>query len=172
MVSCLSHSLPSLLTHPFPHAHRYTPLTANASRLQAENSFTVVSTNAVAFPMVDFYSALAGAVGFGGINALLIYGSVIAEAAGPGTLFTPHCEAMSVFVVASVYAFLWSLLHPLLMLIAFDGFRRRIPIVFMAAGVLHLLAAFCPAVYLHSANGCVPASLSMVVVVAMMMCGG
>jgi len=92
---------------------------------KTEKSFSVVSTNAVAFPMIDFYSALASGVGYGVTYSVMIYGSVISHSWGSGTLFSEACPQISAFVVAAVNASIFGLLHIVVMIAAFDAYRRE-----------------------------------------------
>ncbi len=104
---------------------------------RAELSFSVISTNAVSFPLNDLPSSIgshtsfvvacalpmlfvvvaaplcipydrcfvcldasAAGLGFGFMHSLLFYGTVISSAWGPGTLFSPLCSEISVFVLS------------------------------------------------------------------------
>ena len=114
-----SHALPLL------HLFRVRDATFNCKRLleccaahsRSERSFSVVSTNAIAFPMTDLYSSTgalclcsdfahlcvvraAAGLGFGLVHCVLMYGSILGSALGPGTVFSPHCSQFSTFVVS------------------------------------------------------------------------
>lgn len=68
-----------------------------------ENSFSVVSTNAVAFPLIDFYSALSAGMGFGVMSTTLLYGTVLSHSSGPGTVFAETCTHFSMYIIAGAY---------------------------------------------------------------------
>lgn len=108
---------------------------------RAERSFSVVSTNAIAFPLRDFYSGVAGGVGFGLTSTILFYGSIISSSSGVGTLFSDSCSIMSTFVLCAVSALLMGILHICLMVLAFDGFRRQHPLKIAIPIFLHIIAA-------------------------------
>ena len=44
----------------------------------------------------------AAGIGFGLCHTILMYGSVLGNALGPGTLFSPHCPQMSTFVLTGM----------------------------------------------------------------------
>jgi len=101
-----------------------------------ENTFSVIGTNSVSYPLIDFYSALAAGVGFGGAYVVMVYGSILAFSSGPGTLFANSCPNFSTFVVSSWLSLAFSVLHMFLMIIAFDAYRRR--------SVPRTLGVICP----------------------------
>jgi hypothetical protein len=120
---------------------------------RTEQSFAVMSTNAVVFPLTDLSSAIAAGLGFGVMHALMLYGSVLAASTGPGTLFAESCASMSVFVLSACLAFLFIFLHVSLMVVAFDAFRRhdlrRVGYVWG----FHLIAA-CSTIFNARSGGC------------------
>eukprot|EP00808_Paulinella_micropora_P023540 g54882.t1 len=121
--------------------------------MRFENTFTVVSTNAVAFPIVDFYCGLAGGLGFGVANSVMIYGTVISYADGPGVYYADTCSIFNAFVLSAWLGLAFCLLHIGLMIIALDAIRRRSPHKFLAVLAIHLLAAELTSLNL-SKNGC------------------
>jgi len=133
---------------------------------KAEASFSVVSTNAIAFPMSDFYSATAAGLGFGVISSLLLDGSILAFSTGPGTLFSDTCPHFSTFVISAWNAFLMNIFHIFLMIIAFDGYRRRSPIIIACVIIAHLITGLLTLVYLQK-NGCFYVLPSIFVVVCL-----
>lgn len=108
---------------------------------KAERSFSVVSTNAIAFPLKDSTSSIAAGLGFGLTFTGLLYGSFLANATGPGTLFSEHCPHMSAFVLSAWIALAFNVLHVALMVLAFHSYRQKSrPMVFLVF-VLHLIAS-------------------------------
>jgi hypothetical protein len=108
---------------------------------RCERSFSVVSINAIVFPLVDFWSGIAAGVGYGATQSLVYYGPVVARAMGPGTLYAPHCAAFSTLVSAAANAALFNALHVPLMVLAFDAYRLMSPPRIVAVVVLHMAAA-------------------------------
>ena len=52
----------------------------------------------------DIFSSLSAGVGYALMHGLLIYGSVISYAGGPGTLFSDNCPDISSYIVSSLTA--------------------------------------------------------------------
>lgn len=125
---------------------------------RCERSFSVVSINAIVFPLVDLWSSIAAGVGFGASQSFMFYAPVVARALGPGALFSPHCSAFSTTILAAWNALLFNAMHVLLMIIAFDAYRTMSPPRISALIVLHAAAASfvsdmtCPPCT-HSASG-------------------
>ena len=59
----------------------------------------------------DIYSSLAAGVGFAGMHGVLMYGTLISNSAGAGTLFADNCPQFSTFVVSSWLAAGFGILH-------------------------------------------------------------
>jgi hypothetical protein len=66
---------------------------------RAEAAFSIVATNGVLFPLSDFSSSLAAGLGWGTVEAIILHGSTIVAAIGPGTLATDQCP-MSAFTLS------------------------------------------------------------------------
>lgn len=133
-----------------------------------EQSFSVVSTNAIAFPMTDIYSSLAAGVGFAGMHGVLMYGTLISNSAGAGTLFADNCPQFSTFVVSSWLAAGFGILHMLLMVIALDGYRNKSTLKLGIVFILHLGANLLTLLNLYD-GGCV---LSIPLVFAVVIIAG
>eukprot|EP00455_Lapot_gusevi_P056681 TRINITY_DN9482_c0_g1_i2.p1 TRINITY_DN9482_c0_g1~~TRINITY_DN9482_c0_g1_i2.p1 ORF type:complete len:239 (-),score=50.84 TRINITY_DN9482_c0_g1_i2:21-737(-) len=121
---------------------------------KAESSFSVVATNGVLFPMTDLSSALAAGLGFGLTHSVLMYGSVLAAASGPGTLYSSNCPQMSTFTLSALNSLWYTLSHVCWMIVAFDGFRRQSLLGIFYVVFAHLLASLLTLLNLTS-NGCV-----------------
>jgi len=133
---------------------------------KGERSFSGMSTNAVTFPLDDLSSATAAGLGFGFMQTLMFYGSIIGSAWGSGTLFSPWCSAMSVFVLSAWMAFCFLLLHVFLMIIAFDAYRRNSPHRALGVLCIHMLAALTT-LFNRMDNGCeVSLPLEFVITIA------
>lgn len=72
---------------------------------RSESSFSVISTNAVVFPLTDITSSFSAGLGYGLTQAVLVYGSVVASSSGGGTYFTKECSEMSIFVLSGKLPF-------------------------------------------------------------------
>jgi len=121
---------------------------------RCERSFSVVSINAIVFPLVDFWSGLAAGVGYGATQSLVYYGPMMAHAMGPGTLYMPHCSAMSALVSAAANAALFNALHVPLMVLGFDAYRLMSPLRIGVVAVLHAAAA-CLTILNNADDGCI-----------------
>jgi len=88
-----------------------------------ERSFTVVSINALIFPLNDFTCAIASGVGYGFLTVSLYSGILISHSAGPGSIFLSTCPNLSLFVLSAWNGLCLSILEIALMIIAFDGMR-------------------------------------------------
>lgn len=82
--------------------------------------------------MNDFACALAAATGFGGMHAILFYGTLLASEtslnrnSNGGTLYQPSCLNMPSLVVSAIMACFFSILDVFWMLLTFFGMRRRL----------------------------------------------
>ena len=110
---------------------------------RAERSFSVVSINAIVFPLVDLWSGVAAGAGYGAVQTFVYYAPILAHALGPGVLYSGHCSALSAFASGAWTAFLFNVLHILLMILAFDAYRqpRARPLRVAAVVLLHFAAA-------------------------------
>jgi len=70
-------------------------------------------------------AALAVGLGAGIAYALVMYTSILWDATGPGTLFSPACPKISLFMTSSLLALLFLSLHVFQSIIAFEGFRLK-----------------------------------------------
>jgi hypothetical protein len=79
----------------------------------------------------DFACAIAAATGFGGMHAILFYGTLLASEtslnrhATGGTLYQPSCLNMPSLVVSAIMTMFFSILDVYWMLLTFFGMRRR-----------------------------------------------
>lgn len=121
---------------------------------RAERSFAVVSTNAIAFPMTDLYSSIAAGVGFALVQCVLVYGSILGSALGPGALFSDYCPQMSTFVLSAWMSFCFGIMHIFWMILAFDAYRESSRAKLIVVIGSHLAAALMTMVNGIS-DGCV-----------------
>jgi len=71
-----------------------------------------------------FGSSIAIGLGFGLTHAVVMYGSILVESTGPGTLLAPGCKDISIFVLSAFFSSAFIMMHVLLSLISFDVFRK------------------------------------------------
>jgi len=70
-------------------------------------------------------ASVAVGVGSGVTYALVMYTSVLWEAMGPGSLFSPACPGTSLFIISAIIALGFVLLHIFQSIIAFEAFRLK-----------------------------------------------
>jgi Aph-1 protein len=88
---------------------------------------TELSAAKLKLELNDVASGLAAGIGFGGMHALLMYGSLLAsEAADMGVLYQPSCPYLPSLIVSSVNSFVFFFLDIFWMLLTFFGMRRRL----------------------------------------------
>lgn len=92
---------------------------------KAEKGFMDNSKTATAATrsLDNFLASLAIGLGFGLTHGVVMYGSVLAGSLGPGSLFTPACPQISLFLLSAVFALAFIAMHVLLSVISFDAFR-------------------------------------------------
>lgn len=119
----------------------------------------------------DWACGLASGVGFGGMHALMLYGTLLSsEMDNLGTLYQPSCPAIPSLVLSAINAFLFSILDIVVMLLSFYGLRirsriqtslyfpdeinpRKSEFILVLSIFFHLVAA-CVTVFNSSENGC------------------
>lgn len=97
----------------------------------------MVSINAIVFPLIDIYSAIAAGVGFGAAQSFMYYAVVVSRALGPGALFNPHCTHFSSFFTSAWMAFFFNVMHICWMIMSFDAFRFAQPLKVGLVVLLH-----------------------------------
>jgi hypothetical protein len=74
----------------------------------------------------DWACGIAAGTGFGGMHAVMLYGTLLASEAGNvGTLYQQSCPAIPSLALSAVNAFLFSLLDIVWMLLTFYGMGKR-----------------------------------------------
>ena len=75
----------------------------------------------------DVASGLAAGTGFGGMHAILLYGTLLAsESADLGVLYQPSCPYLPALIVSALNCFSFGVLDVFWMLLTFFGMRRRL----------------------------------------------
>jgi len=70
------------------------------------------------------YSFVSG-LGFGIVSSLIMYIRVLTESIGPGYLQCPSCPSVSLFFISALTTLLFTFLHVVWMMLAFEGFHRK-----------------------------------------------
>ena len=74
----------------------------------------------------EWACGIAAGTGFGGMHAILLYGTLLASEAGNlGTLYQPSCPGIPALVLSAMHTFLFTILDIIWMLLTFFGMRRR-----------------------------------------------
>jgi len=88
---------------------------------------TDISTAKLRLELNDVASGVAAATGFGGLHAVLMFGSLLAsETANFGVLYQPSCPYVPSVVVSATNSFVFFFLDMFWMLFTFFGMRRRL----------------------------------------------
>lgn len=86
-----------------------------------------ISTAKLRLELNDVASGVAAGTGFGGMHALLMFGSLLAsETADFGILYQPSCPYLPSLIVSATNSFLFFFLDLFWMLFTFYGMRRRL----------------------------------------------
>lgn len=86
-----------------------------------------ISTAKLRLELNDVASGVAAGTGFGGMHALLMFGSLLAsETADFGVLYQPSCPYLPSLIVSATNSFVFFFLDLFWMLFTFYGMRRRL----------------------------------------------
>ncbi|RLN53645.1 hypothetical protein BBJ28_00010711 [Nothophytophthora sp. Chile5] len=106
---------------------------------RTERAVAAVTTSAHQLPLNDITSALAGGVGFSVMHALLMFGSLVASSTGSrGAAFSASCESIPLVFSAAISALALTVMDVALMVVAFDGYRKRSALAVGAVFVIHM----------------------------------
>lgn len=84
----------------------------------------------------------AGGVGFSLMHALMMYGSLVGSSTGSrGAAFTDSCESVPLIFSAALSTLALTLMDVALMVVAFDGYRKKSPVVVAGVFVIHMAVA-------------------------------
>jgi len=73
----------------------------------------------------DLRASLALGLGSGVTHSMVTYLSILWDATGPGTYFSPSCPSVSLFLISALLSFCFILFHVLWSIVAFEGFREK-----------------------------------------------
>lgn len=96
----------------------------SASNNNRESTTAVSESALLRLELNDMSCSIAAGVGFGGMHAVLLYGTLLASEGGRlGTLYQPSCSFMPSLINSAFMAFWFSILDVVWMMIAFYGVR-------------------------------------------------
>ena len=120
-------------------------------------------TSKLSLELNDWACGLAAGTGFGGMHAIMLFGTLLASEAGmEGTLYQPSCKGMPSLVNSALLAFFFSILDFVLMFLTFYGVRRQQSLdqgqyksssALFISMLFHALASFATVIN-RSQNGC------------------
>jgi len=73
----------------------------------------------------DLLASLAFGLGSGVTHSLVTYLTLLWEATGPASYFSPSCPSVSIFILSALQSFCFILFHCMWSVVAFNGFRER-----------------------------------------------
>ncbi|KAG2802942.1 hypothetical protein PC111_g18566 [Phytophthora cactorum] len=113
-----------------------------------------VTTSSHQLPLNDITSSLAGGVGFSVMHALLMFGSLVGSSTGSrGAAFSSSCESIPLIFSAAISTLALTALDVALMVVAFDGYRKRSVLAVGAVFVIHMGVALSALANMET-NGC------------------
>uniref|UniRef100_A0AAV1VNC2 Gamma-secretase subunit Aph-1 n=1 Tax=Peronospora matthiolae TaxID=2874970 RepID=A0AAV1VNC2_9STRA len=113
-----------------------------------------VTTAAHQLPLNDVTSALAGGVGFSLMHALLMFGSLVGSSTGArGAAFSLSCESVPLVLSAAFSTLALTAMDVTLMIVAFEGYRKRSVLASATVFVLHMGVALSALANMDT-NGC------------------
>jgi len=90
----------------------------------------------------DLRASLALGLGSGLTHSMVTYLSVLWDATGPGSYFSPACPSISLFLINALLSFCFILLHIMWSIVAFDGFREKSYVKMGGVVLCHLVSSF------------------------------
>ncbi|KAF0682848.1 Aste57867_25071 [Aphanomyces stellatus] len=107
--------------------------------VRCEQAVKRVTTKQNQLPLNDLTSSFASGVGFALMRSLMMYGTVLAASmTGEGAAFTSTCPQMPLVFASALSTLALTLMDVALMVLAFEGFRKRSLAHIMAVVLLHL----------------------------------
>lgn len=107
--------------------------------VRTELAVQKVTTGTHQLPLNDITSSLASGVGFALMHSLMMYGSVVASSTGSrGAAFTNSCEHVPLIFSAALSTLALTCMDVALMVIAFNGYRKRSLLLIGLVGMIHM----------------------------------
>jgi gamma-secretase subunit APH-1 len=86
-------------------------------------------------------SAIASGIGFGAMNAVVMFGPILASSGGNKTYYISSCSNLNIYVLTAITSMLYEILHIVMMYVAFHGYRSGNELYVALVVVLHLAAS-------------------------------
>ncbi|CAK4121259.1 unnamed protein product [Aphanomyces euteiches] len=135
--------------------------------IRSEQAVKRVTTKQNQLPLNDLTSSFASGVGFALMRSLMLYGSVLAASmTGEGAAFTSTCPQLPLVYASALSTLALSLMDVALMVLAFEGYRKRSPGHIAAVVLIHLGSGLSNLVNLNEV-GC-QASIPLTYVAALL----
>jgi len=90
----------------------------------------------------NFKAAIAFGVGSGVTHSLVSYVTILWEALGPGSIFSPSCPSISLFFISALFSFCFQMFHILWSIVSFDGYRERNYIKMGSVLICHIVVSY------------------------------
>jgi hypothetical protein len=89
-------------------------------------------------PLSDLSSSFSAGTGYGLMQAIIVFGSVVENAFGNGTYYTSQCTSLSLFTLTALTTCFVSMMQVAWMIIGFNAYRNKSPFRLLLLLVLHL----------------------------------
>ncbi|KDO30715.1 hypothetical protein SPRG_04617 [Saprolegnia parasitica CBS 223.65] len=107
--------------------------------VRCELAVKKVTTKQNQLPLNDLTTAFASGVGFALMRALMLYGTVLAASVqGEGAAFTDSCPSVPLVFASALSTLALTLMDVALMIVAFEGFRKKSVAHIAAVVLIHL----------------------------------
>lgn len=137
--------------------------------IKAEGAIQAVATPSAALPLNDLSSSLSAGLGFGTMQGIIMYGSVLSASTGPGVLFVDSCPHIPLVLLSAVTCLCFIVMNVVLMVAAFTAYRtHNLNQVAVICG-LHLVASLLTVINTYE-NGCAVSLPLLVCLVGGMTC--
>mmetsp|Transcript_3803 Transcript_3803/g.5674 ORF Transcript_3803/g.5674 Transcript_3803/m.5674 type:complete len:249 (-) Transcript_3803:81-827(-) len=122
--------------------------TTNAAAATENEEQPISESARLRLELNDWACGVAAGTGFGGMHAVMLYGSLLASENGKlGTLYQPSCSDMPALIVSAIHTFFFTILDLILMLLTFYGIqheqnKKHGRIALIVSVLAHAAAAF------------------------------
>lgn len=137
--------------------------------ISAEGAIQAVATPSAALPLNDLTSSLSAGLGFGTMQGVIMYGSVLSASTGPGVLFVDSCPHIPLVLLSSISCLCFIVMNVVLMVAAFTAYRTHNVMHISLICGLHLVASLLTVINTYD-NGCAVSLPLLVCLVGGMTC--